>query len=177
MRGGQNGRKYPVRQLCHINLHDTRHFITLIRCSEPMGSIQRHNCRYRPCNLPRTPRRTYHSFQYPTNNYTYESPSSQSPTTPPPVIETIRHPYRIGLTKPIVRVPVSEPIVVPAHQAPPVAIKSSHSIVTIQCHCGQQISVLKIPTISYPTFTGLILDIISFPLSFPTHFFSRFRFS
>ena len=141
------------------------------------GSIQCRNCRYRPCNLPHTPCRTYHSFQCPTSNYIYKSPSSRSPTTPPPVIKTIRHPYRIGPTKLIVRVPVSAPVVVPAHQAPLVAVKSSHSVVTIQCHCGRQGSVSKIPTISYPTFTGLILDIISFPLSFPTHFFSHFWFS
>jgi hypothetical protein len=141
----------------------------------PWGSIQRRNRRYRPCDLPRTPRRTYHSFQYPAYNYKYKSSPSR-PITPRGVIETIQHPHGIGPTKPVIRIPVAVPVIVTGHPKAPVhsnTTKSAHFAVDFECHCRRLIQVSTVshlPTISHPTLTTLVLDFISH--SFPLHILS-----
>jgi hypothetical protein len=113
---------------------------------------------------------------YPTKNYIYKYPPSQLPSTPPPVIETIQHPYGIGPSKPVIKVPVWGSVVLPTNTVYPVATRST---CTIQCHCRQLVEVsrvLPLSTIPHPTLLTFISDIISSSHTFSSQFLSRFRF-
>jgi hypothetical protein len=164
------------------SIHTTRDFSSLSSgARNPWGSIQRRNRRYRPRDSPRILRRTYHSLQYPADNYKYESSPSQ-PTTPRGVIETIHHPHGIGPAKLVIRIPVTAPVVAAGHPEPPVhsnTTKSAHLAVDFKCHCGRLIQVSKVstvphlPIITHPTLTSLISDFMSYP--FPSRIFSFFR--
>jgi len=148
----------------------------------PWGSLQRRNRRFQPHEPRRYLRRSVNSFTYPTNSNIYKTPRFRPSAITIPVIETIRHPYGIGPTKPVVRVPVAAPSLAPTQPALPteaLVTKTDHSIDTIHCHCGRLISVSKVsqlPTTLHPTFR-FISDFISFPLFFPAHLFSCFGFS
>jgi hypothetical protein len=148
----------------------------------PWGNIQHRNHRNRACNLPHTLCHTYHSFQYPADNYIYKLSPSQ-PTTPRGIIETIQHPYGIRPAKPVIRIPIAMPVVADEHPKRPV-----HSGVTkspdinFNCHCRRPIQVSKVasvphlPIVLRPTLTMLILDFKSYSYSFPSHILSFFWF-
>ena len=145
---------------------------------DPWGSIQRCNHRFRPRDSCQSSCRTYHSFQYPTDNYKYTSSSSQPTTIPHGVIETIQHPYGIGPAKPVIRIPVTMPAITdarPKRHMPSGVTRSSD--INFNCCCGRVIQVSKVSRlphlpISHPTLTTLISDFISHFYSFPSHFFS-----
>lgn len=140
----------------------------------PWRSIQRRNRRFRPRD-PRQPlRRTYKPFIHPTNNYTYGH-SSQPVTAQTQVLETVQHPYGIGLSKPVIRIPVAAPIMTDEHPKHPVRSSvTKSSDINFNCHCGRLIQVSKVShlPISHPTLTTLVSDFISHFYSFPSHFFS-----
>jgi len=68
---------------------------------------------------PPTLASSVHSFTYPANSYICETPHFRPPAIITPVIETVRHPYGIGPTKPVIRVPVTAPSLAPTQPALP----------------------------------------------------------
>jgi hypothetical protein len=156
----------------------TRDFSSLSSGAQnPWGSIQRCNHRYQPRDLPRTLRCTYHSSQYPADNYKYK-PSSSRPITARGVIETIQHPYRIGPAKPVIRIPIAVPVAADEHTKCCVhsGITKSSDI-NFNCCCGRLIQVSKVSRlphlpISHSTLTTLMLNFISHSHSFPSHILS-----
>jgi len=85
---------------------------------------------------PRQPlRRTYKPFIHPTDNYTYGH-SSQPVTAQTQVLETVQHPYGIGLSKPVIRIPVAAPVMTDEHLKHPVRSSvTKSSDINFNCHC------------------------------------------
>ena len=164
-------------------VHTARDLSTLSSGTQnPWSSLQRRNRRFRPHKPREHLYRSVHSFTYPANSHICKTPHLRPPAVITPVIETIRHPYGIGPTKPVVRVPVTAPSLAPTQPALPTEVlitKTDHSIDTIHCHCGRLITVSKVsqlPTILHPTFR-FISDFILYPIFFPSQLFSCFGFS
>jgi len=115
-----------------------------------------------------------HLASYSTGRSLYKCPT---PSPPLPaligIIETIRHPHRISPAKPVIVVPVPNPIIAP----------HTHMVIT-KCHHGHLAHVhTEVPDTTTPLghitpschSSALILDIISFPYAISLHLFSFFR--
>jgi len=163
-------------------IHTARNLLILSSSARnPWHSLQRRN----RCFQPRQPRqhlcRSVHSFTYPANSYICKTPHFRPPAVITPVIEIVQHPYGIGPTKPIIRVPVTAPSLAPTQPALPanaLIMKTNHSTVTIHCHCGRLISISKVSQLltTLHSTVRFISDFISYPLSFPAQFFLCFSF-
>ena len=157
----------------------------------PWGSLRRR--RYLRSHQS-THRRQYLPSTYPVNTYSKSTFSMKSPISSSiHAFETVRHPYGIGPTKPVIRVPVpsTDDILAP-HSQPNVTQPISlslpppvHPTVAVRCHCGQLVRVspasqlLQLPTKlqllrSFPTY---ISNFFSYSFSLPSFFFSCFRLS
>ena len=147
----------------------------------PWGSIHRRNCHFQPHNSRQPKCCTYTPVIYPTN-YTNTHPSSQPVAPQTQILETVQHPYGIGPSKPVIRIPVTAPITKSEHPK-----CCAHSGITgpshiyFDCHCGQPIQVSQIfevsclPTILPSILSTLALDFMSYSYSFPSHILSIFK--
>ena len=133
----------------------------------PWNSLSRRHQRFHPRN---------HSRRNLPKCSTYvHTPRVPALPTPPPIqpVETVRHPYRIGPTKPVIKIRASTASATP-EGSPPLyptlelsAPPPAHSVATIQCHCGQLLSIP--PTLELPT--TQLQDTL-----FQTHFLPLFLF-
>jgi hypothetical protein len=111
------------------------------------------------------------------------------PFSPNQVFERITHPFGIGPAKPVIRVPVSTAMDTPAHHAPLAectVVKSvpplpqTHQTAAVQCECGRLIpgsEARELPIVPlHRALTTFMSHVLSHPLFFPAHFFSRLRF-
>jgi hypothetical protein len=149
-----------------------------------------------------TPRRFTHRRQYPpsnpVNSYLPATPTPKPPTPAPiHIFETVRHPHRIGPTKPVIRTPVLSTCdtLTPCSQprttqplSPVLPPLPAHPTSMVQCRCGQLVRVsptsqpLQLPTTQLPLFRTFPTHISNFQFllksfSLPSLFFSRFSFS
>ena len=128
------------------------------------------------------------------------SPTTLTPkpptSTPIHIFKTVQHPHRIGLTKPIIRMPISltGDMLAPCSQprtaqplSPVLTPLSAHSTGTVQCGCRQLVHVstisqpLQLPTIQSQLFHAFPTHISNFQVllksfSLPSSFFSCFSF-
>lgn len=170
----------------HINMTPMIRDLSALRSdtANPWASLRR---RHRYSQKPRQPmRRKHHSFTYPTK-IPVHMPVKLNPPPLTCVFETITHPYGIGPTKPVVRVPARTAMDAPANLTPhtyQAIVKSSpplHSIATVRCQCGQLVrasdglQTRNMPL--YHTLRTFISHFIPQPFLFPPQFFSRFAFS
>jgi len=149
----------------------------------PWGSLRCRRCGRYPHASHQFTHRKQHPMIYPANTYLHTTTLSKPPiSTPIRVFETIRHPYGIGPTKPVVRVPVSttaKTLTYPAPCSRPVIAKPTspltHPAVAVQCRCGQLVHVSPIsqlPTTQlHRTFPTLISDMLSHSFSLPSQIF------
>ena len=129
----------------------------------------------------------HHSFEYPAN-ISIHTPLRPKPSPPLGIFETIKHPYGIRPTKPVIRVPAQMAtdtpvnLTLPMHHtivklAPPSL--PLHSAGAVWCQCGQLIHISNaLPICNNPlhhTLHTFISNIIS-PFLFPSLFFSCFTF-
>jgi hypothetical protein len=158
----------------------------------PWASLRRrHHHRYL-----RTPRQSESVQQgrfariYPMNSPIHKHPIFKSkPASSFRVFETVTHPYGIGPSKPVIRVPTRMTGDTPAHHAQrmdcaivkPATPPLSRSIAAIRCQCGQIFTVSNTlqpsPSPLHHTLSTFISHFISRPLALPAQFFSRFMFS
>jgi len=123
--------------------------------------------------------------KYPANTHIPATTISKPPALAPVrIFETVRHPLGIGPTKPIIRVPVSTTMDTPPHPAPlaeHTVVKSVPPLPQTRCECGRLIpgsEAQKLPIVApHYALSTFMSDIFSSQFFFPTHFFSRFRFS
>jgi len=123
--------------------------------------------------------------KYPTNTHMPATTISKTPALAPVrIFETVRHPLGIGPTKPIIRVPVSTTMDTPTHPAPlaeHAVVKPVPPLPQTRCECGRLIpgsEARKLPIVTpHHALSTFMSHIFSSPFFFPTHFFSRFRFS
>jgi hypothetical protein len=124
----------------------------------------------------------------PARTYLHTSPMPKPPT-PIHVFKTVRHPRGIGPTKPCIRVPARMPMDTSTHATLPqrAVVKSAppsqplHPAATVQCRCGQLVSISGIQQFRsiplHQTFSSFISHFFSFSFPFPGQFFSRFAFA
>jgi len=170
----------------HINVTPMIRDLSALRSdtANPWASLRQ---RHRYSQKPRQPmRRKHHSFTYPTE-IPVHMPVKPNPPPSTCVFETITHPYGIGPTKPVIRVPARSAMDAPANLTPhtyQAIVKSSpplHSIATVRCQCGQLVrasdglQTRKMPL--YHTLRTFISQFIPQPFLFPPQIFSRFAFS
>jgi len=155
--------------------------------TNPWASLRHRHC----SRKPRQPiNRNNHSFIYP-SKISIQTPLKPIPSPLSHILEKITHPLGIGPMKPVIRVPISMPTDTSAHPTGTTrtchaVIKSIppspqlHSMATVKCLCGRLVPVSDTPyfrTIPlYNSLTTFISRITSYPLFFPAHLFSCFRF-
>jgi hypothetical protein len=135
----------------------------------PWGSLsQQHHHSHRFNPPPWVP---CHPLHYVTNKCTINPPASSSPLIQ--VMEVVRHPHKIGETKPVLREPVPIPVIAsPAHLMSLIRITSS-PVTAVQHY---QLSQSQYITSLCHTLSLFIPSVISYSLSISSHVFSGLLF-